>query len=164
MPQGEDVASSRRLIRTRSRFSKVSGAGAGSAGSGGDAGHRLLSSICSGLMCNRLFQRQVRDRPARATSSCFPQLQLTRMAQRQPLEQADRAQQRLVARAATTLPENVMGLAPRQCRAGSKILLFLKKKKQKDFARTLRVMQEATGSHLQKFFGSFFQERTRFLP
>ncbi|MGI3775773.1 MAG: hypothetical protein ACRYGC_00630, partial [Janthinobacterium lividum] len=39
-----------------------------------------------------------------------------------------------------------------------KNLLFLKKKKQKDFARKL------PNPDSRKFFGSFFQERTRFLP
>ena len=42
-------------------------------------------------------------------------------------------------------------------------LLFLKKKKQKDFARKPLVSQMTMKPYGQKFFGSFFQERTRFL-
>jgi hypothetical protein len=40
---------------------------------------------------------------------------------------------------------------------GSKILLFLKKKKQKDFSDFAPIFP---GAKLEKFFGSFFQKRT----
>jgi hypothetical protein len=42
-------------------------------------------------------------------------------------------------------------------REGSKVLLFLKKKKQKDFPLCAVANPQANG---QKFFGSFFQKRT----
>ena len=45
----------------------------------------------------------------------------------------------------------------------SKALLFLKKKKQKDFANKITDEWLAPSPFGQKFFGSFFQERTRFL-
>ncbi len=54
--------------------------------------------------------------------------------------------------------------ATRCFRQESKGLLFLKKKKQKDFAPWVPGALAAPESHEQKFFGSFFQERTRFLP
>ncbi len=57
-----------------------------------------------------------------------------------------------------------MNLAALRCfRQGSKSLLFLKKKKQKDFVRGVSGAGAAAGPNVQKFFGSFFQERTRFL-
>ena len=45
-----------------------------------------------------------------------------------------------------------------------KNLLFLKKKKQKDFAYGTPSARAAPEPNRQKFFGSFFQERTCFLP
>ncbi|MGI4977140.1 MAG: hypothetical protein ACRYG6_09385 [Janthinobacterium lividum] len=48
-------------------------------------------------------------------------------------------------------------------KAGQQGLLFLEKKKQKDFARLGSEPNVWQGTNVQKFFGSFFQERTRFL-
>ena len=45
-----------------------------------------------------------------------------------------------------------------------KDLLFLKKKKQKDFTHGVPGVRGAPEPSGQKFFGSFFQERTCFLP
>ncbi len=57
-----------------------------------------------------------------------------------------------------------MGLAAARClKQEDKILLFLKKKKQKDFAHGIPGVRVAPGPHVQKFFGFFFQERTCFL-
>jgi hypothetical protein len=44
--------------------------------------------------------------------------------------------------------------------SGSKSLLFLKKKKQKDFPTCARAGQPGTRASGEKFFGSFFQKRT----
>ena len=46
----------------------------------------------------------------------------------------------------------------------SKTLLFLKRKKQKDFAHGVPDARATPEPNGQKFFGSFFQERTRLLP
>ena len=51
----------------------------------------------------------------------------------------------------------------RWLRQDSKRLLFLKKKKQKDFARWGAAQAGGSETSWAKFFGSFFQERTRFL-
>ncbi len=59
--------------------------------------------------------------------------------------------------------EAVMNLAATRClRQESKTLLFLKKKKQKDFAYWDSGARAAPEINGPKFFGSFFQERTRF--
>jgi hypothetical protein len=45
---------------------------------------------------------------------------------------------------------------------GKKALLFVNKKKQKNFANLYRAGGNATGLKSKKFFGSFFQKRTAF--
>ncbi len=54
-------------------------------------------------------------------------------------------------------------MATRRSRQEGKTLLFLKKKKQKDFAHWVPGRRAAPSLNGQKFFGSFFQERTCFL-